>query len=162
MKLLVFSILLFGAVLLPTWVSAHVLKTDRSIGSILHVEPDHSPIVGEVAFLFFDIKDREGKFELQKCLCELIVSSPKGEIYKEPLTSTTASVVFPEKNIYKITLVGKPASGTNFQNFKVDYDVRVERNPGEKVSGKIDWIWMLLPITIGLVIIVVVIKTKRK
>jgi len=54
-------------------VEAHVLKSDGSIGTVMYVDPDDDPIVGQVAQFYFEFKDRESKFDHQNCDCRVEV-----------------------------------------------------------------------------------------
>lgn len=65
-KKLILSFFLIFAVflILPTIASAHVLKTDGSIGAVVHIDPDDDPIIGKSANFFLEFKDTKNKFQL--------------------------------------------------------------------------------------------------
>ncbi len=113
--------------------SAHILKTDGSISMNLHIEPDHSPIAGETAYMFLSFNDTDGKFLLENCVCVFKVYEGNEEIESKEFDLELVEYVFPEINIYKIVFEGTPKEGEDFQSFSLEYNVRVERT-SEKVQ----------------------------
>lgn len=115
---------------------AHVLKTDGSIGAVIHVSPEDDPIAGESTDFFFEIKDKKGKFGPKSCDCKGIILQGDKEIYSAPLfqnntdpslENASFSFVFPEKNIYKVRVSGKPTKTGAFESFTLTWDIRVAR-----------------------------------
>jgi hypothetical protein len=115
---------------------AHVLETDGPIGAVFHVSPDDDPIAGEPADFFFEFKDRENRFTPSQCDCTVAISQHNEEIFVSSLTahstdpnleSASFSFTFPQKDIYTITITGKPMDGKAFTPFTLKYDLRVER-----------------------------------
>lgn len=115
-------------------VQAHILKTDGSIGAVLHIDPEDDPIAKEPGYFFFEFKDKENKFQPSVCDCKITIFEDGKEIYNQPHFENNASsgannlsftYIFPEKNIYTIEILGKPYPDGNFQPFKLKYLVRV-------------------------------------
>ncbi len=151
-----FSVLLFLLVVL-VWVpvaEAHVLKTDGSIGAVIHINPDDDPVVGEPASFFFDLKDKDSKFSAEKCDCRAMVSMGEMEMFSQglfasndhaSLNAQSFSYTFPEKGIYTVVVSGKPYLEGDFQPFTLKYDIRVSREsagathamPTESSSGDV-------------------------
>jgi hypothetical protein len=126
---------------------AHILVTDRNIGAVLHIDPEDDPIVKQQAGFFFEFKDRDNKFKPQNCDCTFKVLQANKEIYSTPLFGNNdkpsldnASVfyTFPEKNVYKIQVIGKPTDNS-FTPFTLSYDIRVEREAGQSTSSSQNW-----------------------
>jgi hypothetical protein len=126
------------AAIVPKIASAHVLKTDGSIGAVMHIDPDDDPIVSEPATFFFEIKDKQNKFTPEQCDCSAnILRDGKtifsAALFKDSSNNTinypTFSYTFPERAVYTVQVVGKPLSDGAFQPFTLNYDVRVSRVP---------------------------------
>lgn len=125
--------------LLPPSVYAHFPATDKTITVILHVDPDDSPTPGQQAFLYFDFGDTTNRFKLENCLCTVLVSEENKIIYQQSLvekTSKTPSIwgaslpfVFPRRDVYKISLSGKPSIQNAFQPFSLSWNFRVDQYP---------------------------------
>lgn len=132
---------------LLTNISAHILKTDGSLGAVLHVDPQDDPIAGEESTFFFEMKDREGKFTPENCVCTFRVIEGSKEIYSGEAVAITGGVsysfVFTRKDIYQVQLTGKPKTPNAFQPFTVTYDIRVERVSSnlsdDKTSARKTW-----------------------
>ncbi len=116
--------------------SAHVLKTDGSIGAVLHISPEDDPIAGKSTDFFFEFKDRDNRFKPESCDCKGIIIQDEKEIYSSTifqngsnanLESAVFSFAFPEKDIYKVQVSGKPIEGNLFQPFTLAWDIRVAR-----------------------------------
>lgn len=116
-----------GLLFLAFPVSAHVLKTDKNIGAVVHIDPEDDPIVGEQTTIYFDVKDTEGKFSIENCLCIFKVTKNGQDVFMQTINGTTAQYNFPEKNIYTLELKGTPKFEGAFTPFTLTYDVRVER-----------------------------------
>lgn len=168
--------------LLPLPVKAHVLKTDSSIGAVIHISPEDDPIAGEQADFFFEFKDRQGKFTPQGCDCTASIVTGGKEIYSQPLfqnsdnpslEDATFSYTFPERNIYKVKVSGKPTEGNVFEPFTLEWDIRVERvvsskkNNVSQQSGFIDWTSRHIPHLTGALVIAgfagyIIVKDRMK
>lgn len=165
-------------------VSAHMLKTDQGIGAVIHIDPEDDPIAGEVSNIYFEFKDKEGKFKASECECQFIVKKDGQQIFStalfegnsEPnLSSSAVSFTFPERNIYQIQVVGKPKTEGGFNSFTLNYDIRVERQseglsgssvgeipPTKESSFFIDHIIHFFVGGVGIVVVVLVLFYSRK
>lgn len=133
MKFLFFLFLFF---IFVSPAAAHILKTDGSIGAVIHVTPDDDPIVGEPADFFFEIKDKDKKFRPEACDCRVTIAKNGSEIFSRSLFETTNQAnlntpvfqyTFPERALYTISLAGQPKVANAFQPFAIQYDIRAER-----------------------------------
>jgi hypothetical protein len=133
---------LFLMVLMPKAAFAHVLKADGNIGAVIHINPEDNPIVNQPSTFFFEFKDKTGKFNPATCDCALTIVNRDTEVLSEPLFakgggtdlfSPAFSYTFPEKSLYTIVVTGKPKPGSDFQTFRLTYDLRVDR--GEEGSA---------------------------
>lgn len=134
-----FKVFLFFALLLAVpvrEVQAHVLKTDGSVGAVIHVSPEDDPIARESTDFFFEFKDKQGKFKPDNCECNGIILQGGKEIYSVPLfqnsanpslTNASFSFAFPEKDVYKVRVSGKPITPGAFEPFTLTWDIRVAR-----------------------------------
>jgi len=136
----------------PASASAHILATDNNIGSVLHIDPEDDPIVGQQASFFFEFKDKENKFKPQNCDCTFSLIEGGKQIYSQPLfqnndnpSLNTASIfyTFPQKDVYKVTIIGKPTSPDAFQPFTLNYNVRVSRIADEQTTDTPNNNWFL-------------------
>lgn len=125
----VIVVLAVVAFVVPAAASAHELKTDNTIGVVLHVNPNDDPIAGESSNFFFDIKDKSNQFDLANCDCYVIVAQQNKELSKQPLltSSSAVSYTFPSKGIYTVSLQGKPYDAASFTPFAVNYTIRVDK-----------------------------------
>lgn len=126
--------LLAVAVLLPSYASAHVLQSDRSIGAVMHVDPDDDPEAGKPATFFFDIKDKTNRFTLSACDCSVQVLQNGSELTKNALGSASSgltvpafSFTFPVRGIYSLRVHGSPKTPGAFDEFTLTYPIRVDR-----------------------------------
>ncbi len=108
-------------------VSAHVLQIDRSIGAVLHVDPEDDPIAGSTSSFFLEFKDKQGQFSLPQCSCVATISQHGKEIFTQHLTSSAFSFTFPGKDVYPLDITGAPTVPNAFQSFHLHYDIRVAR-----------------------------------
>jgi hypothetical protein len=117
-------------------VYAHILKTDGSIGAVMHVTPEDDPIAGERSDFYFEFKDRNNKFKPENCDCIISILRSGKEIFSQPLfasntdpslSNASLSFTFPQKDVYKIKVAGKPKSPGAFIAFTLEYDLRVAR-----------------------------------
>lgn len=120
---------------------AHVLKTDGKIGAVMHIAPNDNPEAGAESGFFFEFKDKENKFLPENCECVFLIKKAGQEIYSQPLyrgnsepslTNPSVFYTFPEKNIYKVVVAGKPKQPNAFQQFTLEYDIRVEKTAEEE------------------------------
>jgi hypothetical protein len=179
MKKLTLLILLVIYSIFPQVSFAHVLKTDESIGAVIHIDPEDDPIVGQPSNIYFEFKDRQDKFRANECDCKFIVLKNGEQVFMEPLfgndseptlTSSAVTYTFPEKNIYQIQLKGSPKDGISFATFTLHYDIRVEReieksnnetSNVEKYSISASW-YLYLIIGLGILSVVTIVIWGRK
>jgi hypothetical protein len=107
--------------------SAHVLKVDGTVGAVLHVDPNDSPVAGERASIYFDLKDSAGTFSIDQCDCKVTVSKAGEQIFEKKMTSMAAvPYTFPDRALYIVSFVGAPKNEGTFAPFTLAYDIRVE------------------------------------
>ncbi len=120
-------------------VSAHILKTDGSIGAVVHITPDDDPVAGENSQFFFDFKDTNGTFKTDQCNCKVTILKSDVEIFSQSLSqsSNEASAnsavfmyTFPERGLYIVKLTGQPLLDNTFKPFTLTYNIRVDREAG--------------------------------
>lgn len=123
-------------------VYAHVLRTDGSIGAVLHIDPNDDPIAGQPATLIFEFKDTQGKFQPGRCTCQLSITNGAGQqVLGQALTFPPGQQVavnqftFPTRDVYAVTAVGQPQTPNDFQPFTLTYSVRVARGTGAPATG---------------------------
>ncbi len=160
----------------PRLAFAHILVSDKNIGAVLHIDPEDDPIIGQPTNFFFEFKDKEHKFTPANCDCTVFILEAGKIIATQPLfqnntssqlTTATLTYTFPQKDVYTIRVIGKPAYQNAFQPFTLEYAVRVTReNVSSPVNAKQDFLSHVIhyaPIEIGAVIILlIVIQTRRK
>ena len=110
--------------------SAHILKTDGTIGAVLHIDPDDNPVSGNLTSYDLEFKDTTGKFTLSACDCLVTIQQGGQAIYSHRLaltsqTTSQNSFTFPNADIYDLVITGRPKSVGDFRAFKLDYVVRV-------------------------------------
>lgn len=148
MKRLILSLILV-LLIVPQVVSAHVLKTDGVIGAVMHIDPDDDPIAGSIATFYFEIKDTTGKFSPQNCNCRVDIYEGGRIIYSNSLFSANSAnsinspvfqYVFPQRDVYRVDLVGSPQTTGQFQTFNLKYDVRVDRVVNSTNNSQPSWL----------------------
>jgi hypothetical protein len=162
----------------PTTSLAHFVKSDGTVGTLLHIDPEDDPVAGSPSNIIFEFKDTDNQFDLDNCDCKLLISKNGQELTSLPLTPVSESeklssltpFTFPEKNIYNVKITGSPKGNAQFSNFEINYDVRVAREtePGNSTTEKSPWLSEHLVHLIGGAIIVIffiaalIIQNKRK
>ncbi|HVZ66669.1 MAG TPA: hypothetical protein VG917_00225 [Patescibacteria group bacterium] len=135
MKIKILFLIIIFSLFLPSHAFAHVLKTDGTIGILMHVSPDDDPIAGQQSSFFFDLKDTTGKFKSQNCDCNISIIQDGKKISTQPLAIATDNqnlssagyyFTFPSRGIYQVEIDGK-STNNSFNKFKLTYDVRVDR-----------------------------------
>jgi hypothetical protein len=137
--LLIIFIFTFG---LSQRVSAHTYSTDGAITVLMHSNPDDDPIAGEPAALLFDVDDKNDKFDPINCNCTVIISTENKEIFNGPalridgpsIYGLTLPFTFPQRGIYQIKFSGGPKNSSQFQNFSVNFDLRIDRGTARSNS----------------------------
>ena len=120
-----------------TPVEAHFLASDRNIGAVLHVDPNDQPIAGSQTSFFFEFKDKQNKFKAENCDCTFAIDENGKNIYSQPLfqdntspnvTSASMFYTFPQRDVYQVTIVGKPLTANAFQPFTLTWTFRVDQD----------------------------------
>ena len=136
---LLFSVLFIFFI--PQTAFAHFPATDGEIYAILHVDPNDSPIPTEQANLYFLITFANSKktFYLNQCNCVVTVTQEGKQIFQQQLIDknnpnrsiwgANVPFVFPQRDVYHITLSGKPLPGYTFRPFSVSWNFRVDEYP---------------------------------
>jgi len=167
--ILVFLAFDFYFLILSTPVYAHILKTDGSIGAVLHIDPEDDPIAGQQAGFFFEFKDTKNQFQPQKCNCVFSVLENGAQIYTQPLfqnnlkpslTSASVFYTFSGKDVYQVRVVGAPTVTNGFQPFTLIYDIRVSREgaltaAGAQVPAAENWIYAHIILIVGAAILTI-------
>src|SRR5579885_451375 len=92
-------------------VYAHVLKSDGSIGAVMHIDPNDDPVANSPATFFFEIKDKTNKFTPQNCDCRVDIYENGKVIYSDSLfvgssfnniSSPVFQYTFPQKDVYQV------------------------------------------------------------
>ena len=157
--------------LLSATASSHLLKIDRDIGVLVHVDPNDAPVAREKAALFIEIKDRSNRFAPERCDCRLAISAQGKQIFSDKIftqgrQSSGSFFLFPEAGMYRLDVVGTPLDGTSFQAFRIPFDIRVEPNESSQGSGESPltryWpVWMVLLLAVIAFIFAVLSRKKR-
>jgi hypothetical protein len=121
---------------------AHTLETEGTIGAILHVDPEDDPIIGQPSNFYFEFKDRNNKFGIDKCRCSFFISKDGRELHSQalvvypdtPTTSGYSTYQFPEKGVYKVRVTGKAITPGLFNDFDLEWDLRVSRDAAQTSS----------------------------
>jgi hypothetical protein len=159
-------------------VFAHVLLTDKSIGAVVHINPDDDPIAGQSSDFFFEFKDKDNRFDPRACDCKYQIKQgdkiiSQGDLFSggnDPsLENASFNVIFPEVGIYSLTLTGNPINPGQFSNFVLTDSIRVERSSTVNSSTSTQstnfftdhWIHFVV-FGIGLVIFLVLLFFKSK
>jgi len=133
-------LLILALLLLPATASAHILKTDGTIGAILHIDPDDAPKPGSPATLYFSFKDTASKFQSAYCICAIEIDQNGQKVASQDLSflegtdNANVAFTFPKQAVYQVVVSGRPQPGISFQSFQLTYAVRVE-GPGADVSA---------------------------
>lgn len=180
-------------VLIPQ-VNAHVLEADQTIGAVIHIDPDDDPIAGRVSTFYFEFKDKTNRFTPQECECSVTIYQGEKSIYTQELydhenehdlinpslSSPSFSYTFQQKDLYRVELSGRPRTAGDFDEFVLNYDVRVERedpaftnsdpqnllpeNNSETNTQPLDFIRSYLPafLAVGIIGCIVAFKAVQK
>ncbi len=173
LKKTIVLLFLFGLLLFPKIVSAHVLEVDGNIGGVLHIAPDDDPVAGQNTSIVVELKDKSSQFSSVHCDCTYSLVRSGKTILSESLftqanTDSTVHLAFtfPEKDIYTLEIVGKPKQPGQFQEFHLNYLIRVDKEISPQVP-EMNHSTIPLPIIVGVFISVVIVgiflvKGKKK
>jgi hypothetical protein len=166
----VFAFITFVTAIAPT-VSAHVLKSDGTIGAILHVSPDDDPIAGVPTDFFFELKDTENKFRPENCDCIARIIQDGKVTSSQPLFASNPSpsledasftYTLPEKGVYQVQLLGAPKNDNAFERFELSWDIRVDREGNPTKQTNTHWISELMPYLLGIGLFIVLLISIQK
>lgn len=109
---------------------AHELETGKkTVGALLHVDPNDAPVAQQVATLTFTVKDMTNRFTSEQCTCTLVISSGTAEIYKKAIAGTKDKLIsqftFTTPGAFTLTLSGEPKVEGAFDDFSLTYNVEV-------------------------------------
>jgi hypothetical protein len=146
----------------PHFASAHVLKTDGSIGGVLHIAPDDNPKSGVLINYEVEFNDTQSLFKLEHCSCTATLQENGKTLSSAPLTVTGPqnsinTITFPSADVYTLQITGKPKDVGSFSPFELDYLVRVEA--GESTASTTNSINQKFPplLALGLVLLIALI-----
>ncbi len=119
---------------------AHVLETNNTVGAVIHITPDDSPVANQPSDIFFEFKDTENKFSPEACTCIVTIRQGEKEIHKEQLFQENPSLenavityTFPQEGKYTLSVTGK-ANDQSFNQFDLKYEVVVKETVQQKES----------------------------
>ena len=129
--MLSFMVLLAAVIASP--VSAHILKTDGTIGAVLHIQPDDNPTAGTETTYQLAFADTNNAFTLSGCACSVSIQVGGETVTTQSLTLSgglvsTDKYIFKTAGVYTVVVDGRPKSGTPFEPFSLNYVVRVTAN----------------------------------
>ncbi len=167
----VILLLIIITIAFPGVAFAHVLKTDGSIGAIMHIDPDDAPIAQQSAYFFFEFKDKTDKFQPADCTCTFTILEGGKEIFTQflfesnpssTLTNASVTFTFPRKDVYQVKVTGTPLVSGDFQPFTLVYDVRVDQtaNSQANTSGPNNLIYIIAGVLAGGVLLAAVFFRK--
>ncbi len=119
-----------------TETSAHVLKSEGTVGAVMHISPQDDPAAREVTTLYLSFKDTADKMRLRDCDCILELKKSGEHIASVALQDdevaqtvqrSTAQIVFPEVGVYELVVSGSPKVSDLFEPFTLVYPLRVAR-----------------------------------
>jgi hypothetical protein len=132
-KLLLASTLLASALLAsPGHASAHILKQNNGVLSVMHIEPDDKPLADELTTILIDFDTTSGAFHIADCDCKIALTEAGKVIPATALVpaftgtnfEATSKVTFPKPDVYHLVVSGTSKDHL-FGNFSVSYDIRV-------------------------------------
>ena len=178
MEKIVLFVLIFFAISLgvPTQEAlAHVLKTDGSVGAVIHINPEDDPIAGQESGFYFEFKDTKNAFSPEKCNCVFSIKENGKELNSQSLfqNSTNPSLedvsvyyTFPQRGVYTVGITGTPITPEDFEPFTLSWDIRVEReaqtSAAQETSSSNDQNIKYIVLVGAVVIIVGLVLSKKK
>lgn len=150
---------LFASLYSPQYASAHVLKSDGTIGAIFHIEPDDSATSGDATTYSLDFKDTENKLDLVYCDCKMSIEQNDSVIDSSTLSvqgslHSVNTYTFKSPGVYTLRVTGTPKSGEQFNSFDITYLVRVHAPRADVESQPFPLIlWVGLGLMVTLLII---------
>lgn len=119
----------------PTLAQAHFIASDHDIKVVSHIVPNDDPIIGKPATFFFEISDKQRRFEAAICDCRIRIMREGAELYagtlfqnhQNVLGSPAFTFTFPERAVYHVVVAGTPKHPDTFPSFVADFAVRVDQ-----------------------------------
>lgn len=148
----------------PQGIYAHVLEKSGTVGGVIHIDPDDDPIVGQTSTIIIELKDTSGQLSKDTCACTFQIRSEGKTLYEQPLFKGISEAepqniiipyVFPRRDIYELQVKGAPTNGGTFQEFSLDYSIRVSRELSNKapLRENVSFLSTHIPYIIGVGII---------
>lgn len=117
---------------------AHFIVSDRDIKIVTHIVPNDDPIVGQPATFFFEISDKQRRFEASMCDCQVRIMRDGAELYSRQLFQDHQNVLgspaftftFPERAVYDVIVSGASSHADAFPSFLAEFQVRVDKTAG--------------------------------
>jgi hypothetical protein len=163
MKLLLLAVLM-TPLLFVGQAQAHVLKTDGSIGAVLHVKPDDNPQSGMPTNYALTFRDTESRFKVSGCDCRVTLRSGDKILTTQSLRSDTdvvgtGTLTFPESGAYELVVNGQAKDSADFNNFTLSYTLRAGGEAGasrqEQTIPPLLWVGMA-----GFIVLVLLSATR--
>lgn len=139
------------AIMLPSMVFAHILRTDGPITAELHLPPDDKPVAGSPVTYVLAFEDSTKKFSLPSCDCAATFRK-NGTVVKtvslatqNPSTSTN-SITFMRPGSYELEVTGSPKIAGAFQQFHLTYPITIAPSPNTNIP--------VIPIAVASIVVV--------
>jgi hypothetical protein len=126
--------------------SAHTLAQDGRISAFLHIAPDDKPKPGKVNTIHFYFNDKDSRFSMEGCFCDVSVKEGDRTLYKgvlpaEDLRVGKINVLLPDNNFsYDVVVNGTAKTAGYFQPFKLIFDIGVGNPPPEVPQKHSHWL----------------------
>ena len=133
-SLLIFLLACCVAEFLPGITWAHFIASDQGIKVVSHIVPNDDPVIGQPATFFFEITDKQRKFDAAMCDCQVRIIRDGRELFAQALFKDHQNVLgspafvftFPERAIYTVIVSGSPTHPEAFTSFLTEFDIRVD------------------------------------
>lgn len=135
------ALLLMGTTSLA---SAHVLKENHAISSVLHIPPDDVPEANKPTKLDFSFGDDDDSFGLPNCNCKVTVKDSTNKVIYSTLLqpalkgatlTSIVTVTFPTAGVYNVLVDGSAKDG-KFEKFHLGFLVQVASSATSKTTQK--------------------------
>lgn len=144
-------------IMVPATTFAHVLKTDGTIGAVLHVKPDDAPTSKTPITYELSFQDSKGDFSLHDCACSIAFIANGTTIATQKLEAKSAvvsqnTITFPTAAVYTFQVSGTPKNSATFNSFQLNFIVRVGGGQADK-RGLPLLLWVGMAMGIGLLLL---------
>jgi hypothetical protein len=114
---------------LPFATHAHEFETDETISGFIHIEPNDTPIVGDVSTIALHLKAENTVVNATFCTCEVTFMQPNTEMTKQTLPADgTIPYTFTSAGTYTMTVSGNSTAGADFAPFTLTFPIRVVKS----------------------------------